>query len=70
MVFGMGSSFNEPKDDDTTSAPPETVPATSSVQGVISQILGKKKKNPRAPTALAQAIGRSKRAYQSKRRFG
>ena len=70
MAFGMGSSFNEPPDDDTTSAPPETVPSTSAVQGQIQSLLGKKKKSPRAPQALASAIARAKKGYQSKRRYG
>lgn len=60
----MGSSFNEPATDDTTSAPPEPNP--------VAQILKKKKKivNVRNSGELAGAIARAKRARQTGQKYG
>jgi len=73
MPFGINPSFNEPKTDDETSAPQVTVPTEASVAAVqnpIAQLLGKKKKGPKPPQALASAIAKSRKAYQSKRKYG
>jgi len=59
VSFGMGSSFNEPRNNDTTSAPPEVDPGN-----VQPSVPGKKKKT-RDPGPLARAIAMSKRAKQS-----
>ena len=68
-AFGMGASFNEPQSNDPTAAPPEAIPSPAQqMAAILSQ--QKKKKNPRAPAALASAIAKSKRAYQSKRKYG
>jgi hypothetical protein len=69
MSFGMGAAFNGPPTDDTTSAPPMTEPSPAQQ---MAQILSKqkKKKNPRAPEALAQQIGRAKRARQTGQKWG
>jgi hypothetical protein len=70
---GLGSSFNEPETDDTTSAPPETVP--SGPANAIAQLLAKKKKKPfgtnvKNPGALAGAIARAKKAHQTGQKWG
>ena len=64
MAF-MGSSFREPASPDNTSAPPIQDPANPNP----------KKKKPfgpkvRNPGALAAAIAKSKRAYQSSHKYG
>jgi hypothetical protein len=73
MAFGMGASFNPPKSNDPTSALPISVPSSSpGVQPItnpISALLGKKKKGPRAPQALASAIAKSKSSRQGKMKY-
>lgn len=73
MAFGLGSSFNEPDDTDQTSVQQVSTPAGGQVNPLpnpIQALLGKKKKSPRAPQALAQAISRSKRGRPSSYKFG
>jgi hypothetical protein len=67
-LFDTGSSFNEPATQDQTSAPPESLPGTPPLGG-------QKKKKPfgpkvRNPGALAAAIAKSKKAFQSSHKYG
>jgi hypothetical protein len=68
-AFGMGASFNGPDTDDTTSAPPASIPSPAQQMAQILQ-RQKKKKNPRAPQALASAMAKSKRAHQGNHKYG
>lgn len=73
-------SFNEPGNDDTTSAPsfPQLpnrgnrpmAGESSPILSRLKQMASLKQKPPRSPKALASAINRSRRARQSSYRYG
>jgi len=66
-AFGLSASFNEPTSDDDTSAPPMPQNPVAPLLHRQKKPFGPKIKNP---GALAAAISRAKKGYQSKRKFG
>jgi len=68
------ASFNEPQTDDTTSAPPETVPSEQASPGRASLaqalLATQKKRKQRSSAALQKAMARARSAKPSARKWG